>query len=98
MKTDDLVLLALTSEEILNNPIVKWQALEDGVVNYLKGPYGAGLEAFLEDRDWIFRDDYEYAFSFINLCREFSISPQRLRTHLLEHNYTNPQVLSKFLN
>jgi hypothetical protein len=60
--------------------------LEDGVACYKEYAFsnpGPKRALFSEAEAWICSDDYQWPFSFVNLCEVFGISPQYVRQGLL---------------
>lgn len=58
--------------------------LLDAVECFQKTPVGKKLTRQIEDTEqWIFMDDREWAFSFINICESVGMDPQYLRGGLV---------------
>lgn len=63
-----------------------WAVLTDGIECYRKhvdARAAADRVAFLEAESWIFRNDYDWPFSFVNLCEAFGFDPAGVRRGLL---------------
>ena len=43
---------------------------------------------FKDSEEWIFEDDHEWPFSFINICEALEIDPQYVRKRLLDWKET----------
>lgn len=60
--------------------------LLDAVECFQKYPFARGNKLTRQVKDteeWIFKDDYEWPFSFINICEAVGMDPQYLRNGLL---------------
>mgnify|MGYP005840395805 CR=1 FL=1 len=63
-----------------------WAVLTDGIECYRKhidATVAADRVSFLEAESWIFRNDYDWPFSFVNLCEVFGLDPAGIRRALL---------------
>ncbi len=63
-----------------------WAVLSDGIESYRHNTNAKGAAArleFMEAENWIFRSDWEWPFSFFNLCEAFGFNPYGIRRHLL---------------
>lgn len=63
-----------------------WAVFADGLECYrrnMDATQAADRVAFLEAESWIFRNDYEWPFSFVNLCEAFGFDPNGVRAALL---------------
>jgi hypothetical protein len=59
--------------------------LLDAVECFRKYPFARGnkITSHIDDtEDWIFQDDHEWPFSFINICEAVGVDPQYLRKGL----------------
>lgn len=56
----------------------------------------AGTRLFREAREWIFAEDGEQPFSFVNVCEALSLNPNYIRRGMLEWQWRAPtQVWDK---
>jgi hypothetical protein len=65
-----------------------WAVLADGIDCYRRNAHAASTQQCLEFRDaeeWIFRTDWDWPFSFVNLCEMFGFDPAGVRRALQEH-------------
>lgn len=65
-----------------------WAVLADGIDCYRRNAHGTGAQQRLEFRDaedWISRTDWDWPFSFVNLCEMFGFDPAGVRRALREH-------------
>ena len=53
---------------------------------------GRGLRLFRETEEWIFREESERAFSFVNICEVVGFDPQYVRQGLLRWKEMRPRV------
>ncbi len=63
-----------------------WAVFADGIENYRRYAHAtttAGKVAFLEAETWIFQNDWNWPFSFVNLCTVFGFDPAGVRRALL---------------
>jgi hypothetical protein len=63
-----------------------WAVLSDGIEVYRRNAdarSAAQRVEFAEAEDWIFRTDWEWPCSFMNLCEAFGFNPYSLRRQLL---------------
>ncbi len=63
-----------------------WAVFADGIECYRRYAYAtttAGQVAFLEAESWIFQNDWDWPFSFVNLCAVFGFDPAGVRRALL---------------
>lgn len=67
--------------ETAHEEIIRWAVLIDGLRGFEVSPEGA--EAFKEERAWVMAEDWEWPFSFLNLCRNFHVDAESLRHYLL---------------
>jgi hypothetical protein len=51
---------------------------------------GAGTRLFREAQEWIFAEDQEQPFSFINVCEALSLNPNYIRRGMLEWQWRAP--------
>ncbi|HVM95399.1 MAG TPA: hypothetical protein VMT89_03370 [Candidatus Acidoferrales bacterium] len=65
-----------------------WAVLADGIECYRRNAWatssGQRLE-FLEAESWIQRNDWEWPFSFVNLCEAFGFRPDGVRDSLISY-------------
>jgi hypothetical protein len=57
--------------------------LMDGIEVFMQGHEDS--ENFKEDKKWLMDDNSYHPFSFIHLCRQFSIEPKSLRRALVAY-------------
>ncbi len=77
--------------------------LLDAVECFQKYPFVRGnklTRQFKDTEDWIFKDDQEWPFSFINICEAVGMDPQYLRNGLsrwkkraIRQQYPVPQIV-----
>jgi hypothetical protein len=63
-----------------------WAVFADGIECYrrnINAKSAPDRVAFLEAESWIFRNDYDWPFSFVNLCEVFGFDPRGVRHALL---------------
>lgn len=63
-----------------------WAVFTDGIESYRRyadATSTAGQVAFLEAESWIFQNDWNWPFSFVNLCSVFGFDPAGVRRALL---------------
>lgn len=63
-----------------------WAVFADGIESYRRHAFAtttAGKVAFLEAESWIFQNDWDWPFSFVNLCALFGFDPAGVRRALL---------------
>ncbi|MFQ5666854.1 MAG: hypothetical protein ACE5I7_10535 [Candidatus Binatia bacterium] len=59
-----------------------WAVLADGIECYRRNAHAASLQQrseFLEAEAWIFSTDWDWPFSFVNLCEAFGFDPAAVR-------------------
>jgi hypothetical protein len=59
--------------------------LQDAVECFQKYAFAGGNKKkglFKDREDWILKNDYEWVFSFVNVCETFGINPHYLRRGL----------------
>ena len=47
---------------------------------------------FKETEEWLFEDDHEWSYSFINICEAVDMDPEYLRKGLLQWRKTDPGI------
>jgi hypothetical protein len=65
-----------------------WAVLADGVECYRRNAHSTSPHQRLEFRDaeaWIMRTDWDWPFSFVNLCEMFGFDPAGVRFALREY-------------
>ena len=65
-----------------------WAVLADGIECYRRNAHATSPQQRLEFRDaevWISRTDWDWPFSFVNLCETFGFDPAGVRFALQEH-------------
>ena len=63
-----------------------WAVLEEAIGTYLKyatAQNRRGQRLFHEAEEWIFRDDYTWLCSFINICHVLYLEPEYIRRGLV---------------
>lgn len=50
---------------------------------HLDSPTAQGARLFREAQDWVFKDDFDWPFSFRNVCLTLDIEAERLRERLV---------------
>ncbi len=71
-----------------------WAVLTDGIECYRQNAQATSAEkqvAFKEAESWISRTDWDWPFSFVNLCEVFGLSPAALRQALTPRRRRSPQ-------
>jgi hypothetical protein len=71
-----------------------WAVLTDGIECYRQNVRATSAEkqvAFKEAESWIFRTDWDWPFSFVNLCEVFGLNPAALRGALAPRKSGPPQ-------
>ena len=59
-----------------------WAAFTDGIDSYRRNAGAASMERrveFLETEQWLWRTDWDWPFSFVNLCEAFGFDPAGVR-------------------
>lgn len=78
---------SLGLEEVSGERALMLAVLEDGIRCYQEHLHSTRVRARLQARQaerWIRSDDWEWPFSFNNICESLSIEPQILREKLLQ--------------
>lgn len=78
---------SLGLEEVSGERALMLAVLEDGIRCYQEHLHSSRVRARLQARQaerWIRSDDWEWPFSFNNICESLSIQPQTLRDKLLQ--------------
>lgn len=63
-----------------------WAVLTDGIESFRRTAHGRGrrdAEEFREAESWVMATDWNWLFSFVNLCEVFGLAPGALRQALL---------------
>lgn len=66
-----------------------WAVLADGIDCYQRNARATSAQQrleFLEAERWIFRTDWDWPFSFVNLCELFGLEPRGVRQALVRGN------------
>ena len=75
-----------------------WAVLSDGIEVYRHNanaqPAAERVE-FAEAEDWIFRTDWEWPCSFVNLCEVFGFNPYSVRRQLLRERTQAVRVIPR---
>ena len=70
-----------------------WAVLADGIDCYRRNAHTISLRTrseFREAERWIFKTDWNWPFSFVNLCETFGFDPTGVRRALLGHKHPLP--------
>jgi hypothetical protein len=70
-----------------------WAVLADGIECYRRNAHATSAQQRLEFRDaeaWIARTDWDWPFSFVNLCEMFGFDPAGVRRALQRHRDRKP--------
>jgi hypothetical protein len=62
-----------------------WAVFADGIEAYRRNAHGTSLRQrteFKEAEGWVFSTDWDWPFSFVNLCETFGFSPGGVRQAL----------------
>jgi hypothetical protein len=76
-----------SSTQLSGEHALMWAVFADGVDSYRRYAHAASVEQraqFAEAEDWIRSTDWEWPFSFVNLCEVFGFDPDGVRD-ALEH-------------
>lgn len=71
-----------------------WAVLADGINSYRRNARMTSaqrLADFREAESWIFRTDWNWPFSFVNLCETFGFDPNGVRRALRRCQRTAPR-------
>jgi hypothetical protein len=63
-----------------------WAVLADGIECYRRNAHATATDRrleFLEAESWVLRTDWEWPFSFVNLCEAFGFKPSGVRQALV---------------
>ena len=63
-----------------------WAVFADGIESYRRNAHATSAERrleFLEAESWILGTDWEWPFSFVNLCEAFGFNPAGVRRSLV---------------
>ncbi len=63
-----------------------WAVFADGIDTYRRSAHAGSLRQradFEEAEDWVLSTDWEWPFSFVNLCETFGFNPDGVRHALL---------------
>ena len=74
-----------------------WAVLADRIECYRRNAHATAPQQCLEFRDaeaWISRTDWDWPFSFVNLCEMFGFDPAGVRFALREHrdSHNSPAI------
>jgi len=64
-----------------------WAVFADGIESYRRNVGAKGPERkleFMEAEHWVFSTDWDWPFSFVNLCQMFGFSSHAIRGALLQ--------------
>lgn len=64
-----------------------WAVLADGIDCYRRNAQATSIQRQIEFREaesWIFRTDWNWPFSFVNLCEAFGFDPRGVRRALVQ--------------
>lgn len=62
-----------------------WAVFADGIDTYRRTAHAASLRhrtGFKEAEDWVLSTDWDWPFSFVNLCETFGFNPEGVRAAL----------------
>ncbi len=81
--------MPLTGERAL-----QWAVLTDAIASYRECASAAApakMREFHRVRRWVTRDDWQWPYSFVNLCLAFDFEPSAVRTALRRYERSEPR-------
>jgi hypothetical protein len=66
--------------------MIRYRMLRDAIREFRRYAFATGkrgLKAYQETYDWLITNDYEWPYSFVNLCEVFSLDVEAVRAALL---------------
>ena len=74
-----------SSTELSGEHALMWAVFADGIDCYRRYAHATSVEQraqFVEAEDWVLSTDWEWPFSFVNLCEIFGFDPDGVRDAL----------------